>query len=195
MISAPVTTTLEEHAFIEDYVKGDRIPWYWRGGMVGGPLDRNTPWLVKEYVRLLGHMPVNAPYFEHTLMHRTNDPTSEGTINSPTYGLFHKLFVRWCEENSVNCELVYRASINLVEHHEGMCSTPHTDHDFEHWNWLMYLNTVDSAETVLFDEDFNITHEQPAQEYTAFTFNGCIHAHRLPAPGTRRLAVVFTYKR
>jgi len=193
MKSSAVTVTREERIFIEDYVKGDRIPWYWRGGMVGGPMDKDTPWLNKEYQRVLGHLPVNAPYFEHTLMHRTNDPLRDGAVNSPTYGLFHKLFLRWCEENSVNVQHIYRASLNLVEHHPGKCSTPHTDHDYPHWNWLMYLNSCDNAETVLFDEEFNITHEQPAVEYTAFTFPGCIHAHRLPAPLTRRLVAVFTY--
>lgn len=193
MKSAPVTVTQEEQEFIEDYVLGDRIPWYWRGGMVGGPMDRDTPWLVKEYQRLLGHIPVNAPYFEHTLMHRTNDPLRDGDINSPTYGLFHKLFIRWSEENGITVNRIYRASINLVEHHDGECSTPHTDHDYEHWNWLMYLTTVADSETVLFDDNFNITHLQPAEAYTAFTFPGCIHAHRLPPPLTRRLAVVFTY--
>jgi hypothetical protein len=193
MKSAPVTVTQEEQEFIEDYVLGDRIPWYWRGGMVGGPMDRDTPWLVKEYQRLLGHIPVNAPYFEHTLMHRTNDPSTDGVVNSPTYGLFHKLFIRWCKENGITVNRIYRASINLVEHHEGECSTPHTDHDYDHWNWLMYLNTVADSETVLFDADFNITHEQPAEAYTAFAFPGCIHAHRLPPPLARRLVVVFTY--
>lgn len=193
MIIAPIVLTPEEREYINGHIKSDQIPWYWRGGMVGGPLDSKSPWLVKEYIRLLGREPTNAPYFEHTLMHRSIDPNKDGTVNSPNYELFYTLFDRWMQAQGITYTRIYRASMNLVEHHAGDCTTPHTDHDFPHCNWLMYLNTLPNADTVLFDKDFNVTASSPAVEFNCCTFPGDIHAHRLPPPLQRRMVVVFTY--
>jgi len=192
MKSAPVTVTEQELEFIQNQVMSSSWPWYWRSAMVVGPQERTSE-IRQKYIDCIGLVPTNAPYFEHTLMERSLNALEDGRVNSSAYELFYTLFRRWCEENHIQITRIYRASINLVEHHEGQLTNPHTDHDFEHSNWLMYLNTVADAETVLFDQDFNIVHEQPALEYTAFAFPGCIHAHRLPSPLARRVVVVFTY--
>ena len=182
-ISAPAIITPEEHEFIQSCVLADSFPWFYQGFQTYG---ENIP------IKLLPRV-YNASFFSHILLLASTSIQEEGTVNSTHFDFFNTIFQRWLEQQGINCHYIYRAAVNLVEHVDKEMTVPHTDHSYTHKNWIMYLNTVDSAETVLFDADYNITASIPCKQYDAVTFGGDLHAHRFPPLHQRRLAVVFTY--
>ena len=58
----------------------------------------------------------------------------------------------------------------------------------------MYLNTVEDAPTLLFDEDYNIVDSIPAEKYQAVAFPNTIHAHKFAPADKLRYVVVFTFE-
>ena len=182
-ITSPAIVTLEEHEFIQSCVLADGFPWFYQGLQTYG---ENIP------VKLLPKVH-NASFFCHILLSASPSAEQEGTVNSTHFDFFNNIFQRWLEQHKIDCHFIYRAAVNLVEHVDKEMTVPHTDHLYPHKSWIMYLNTVDSAETVLFDADYNITANIPCKQYEAVTFGGELHSHRYPPKYQRRLAVVFTY--
>ena len=182
-ITSPAIVTPEEHEFIQTCVLADSFPWFYQGFQTYG---ENIP------IKLLPRV-YNASFFSHVLLLSSPSIDQEGAVNSTHFDFFNEIFQRWLEQQNIDCHRIYRAAVNLVEYVDKEMTVPHTDHLYAHKNWIMYLNTVDSAETVLFDADYNITASIPCKQYDAVTFGGDLHAHRFPPKYQRRLAVVFTY--
>jgi hypothetical protein len=133
--------------------------------------------------------------FFHSLMNRQFDPESNGIINSTRFDSFVKMFLRLCREENIGVSKIYRACINNTFYHPDKHGNIHTDHHYEHCNFLLYLNDFDRGDTYLFDEDNNIKHTIKSEKYKMAIFDGDLHAQGFCAPGQMRTVMVFTFKR
>jgi hypothetical protein len=183
MVYNEVELTENEIDFISKVVLGPSMAWYKQDFQT----DFEPNNAIKDSVG-------NNGFFGHALMLRnTSDPTVPGNINSEYYHMFENIFYRWIKQN--NLELpnkIYRAGLNLTLHNDKDFSVPHYDHEWPHWNWIMYLNDNDAA-TLLFDTDYNITQQFPAKKFHACAFENTLHAHQFPKINEFRYVVVFTF--
>jgi hypothetical protein len=171
----PMNLTTEHYQLIQ-HALGDNFPWY-RQVSQG---TESTPSINTQ----------NPPFFSHMLMSRSSDPDQDGQINSEYFQGFKSIFDA-CVPAYTH---IYRASLNCV--HAAVTpghSRPHYDHDFDHNNWIFYLNDS-TAHTLLFDQELNIVERIPARALTAVSFDRKLHAHEFPEDNSHRLVIVFTYK-
>ena len=184
-VVAPVLLTPQEHEFIESGVFGPYFPWFVTHQQILVFKDIDT--------RIVDRIS-NPPFFGHQLMERSLVPGQPGKVNSRHYPVFEDIFLRWCKDNSYPVGVILRAAINVSVHSGAEFSLPHRDHEFPCNNWLMYLNTVEEAPTLLFDEDYNIVDRVPAEKYQAVAFPNTIHAHKFAPADKLRYVVVFTFE-
>jgi hypothetical protein len=179
---APVNMEPKDTAHIEGYIKGPVMPWIFN--------STQTPLIEHEY-EVEGS---SASFFwAHCLSYFGGEGL--GTrVTSSEFHFFHRKFQEWHEENNIKYDKIFRSCINLNVHHTAEYSVPHLDHPWEHRNWIWYLETVENAQTLLFDDKVNIIKEIDCVKNTAISFDGSIrHAHRYPPIGRARRVVVFTY--
>lgn len=187
-IYAPVMLSQQEKDYIEQFVMGPQFPWYWQDYQT---LD-NLPDLGE------GLKSYNSAYLSHILLARAEDPSLshlERPANhfSRSYEFFIEIFHRFMSMNQLKYSKIYRANLNLTWHNPGAHSKPHKDHVFPHNNFIMYLNTCEDAETVVWTDDFSGMIEIPCQQYMAVTFKEMYHAPKFPPPGSKRVVFVVTY--
>ena len=96
-------------------------------------------------------------------------------------------------ENSLKYKKIFRANLNLNWYNGDEHTEPHRDHIWPHHNFIMYLNTCEQGQTIIWPDDFSTSYMIPCEQYTAVTFRERWHAHRFPKPGTRRVVFVVTY--
>lgn len=181
MLTASVNLQQSELDFIEINLLGDNFPWFRSKIQTSGDIDDTMPPNL-----------ANAPFFFHMLMDRSEDEAA-GKISSGYYPIFKTIFDRWMKEQKLNYSIIFRACINCVHGVNADYSVPHTDHYWDHNNWIMYL-TDSPASTVLFDEKYNVTNKIPAKKYTAVSFTRQLHAHEYPKTLDQRIVLVFTYR-
>lgn len=182
-LKTPVELTEHERSEIENYVMSSWFPWYRAPEQTLVPIDPRV-----------ANQVVNAPYFCHTLMRRSEVENHPGEIVSPSYKFFEIIFLRWCITNNIKVNTIYRACLNLVTYAPGEFSVPHVDHTFPHNNWIMYLNDVDRVCTLLFDNNMVPVEEIETKAYTSVAFSQQQHAHQYPKGTDHRFVLVFTWK-
>jgi len=130
----------------------------------------------------------------HVFMQRDDQQRPvEGQINSQLYEHAYKIFARFCVENGIAVNTVFRACANATSSAPFKHSQIHVDHDnFEHNNFLLYLNDV-GGNTYLFDDNNNITHEITPAKNKAVVFKGCPHAQGFCSQEEYRFVIVFTF--
>jgi hypothetical protein len=117
----------------------------------------------------------------------------EGRINSELYLHVHKIFTRFCSENNIKVNTIFRACANATSSAPFKHSQIHVDHaDFEHNNFLLYLNDV-GGNTYLFDDNDNITYEITPAKNKVVVFKGCPHAQGFCSQEKYRFVVVVTF--
>lgn len=191
-LSAPVKIYPTEHQFIESFLLGPNFPWFWQSSQTFNNFDNFPDWL-KPIIDQK-----NCPYLSHILLARTEDPKighqdRASSEFSPYYEFFVEIFHRWMNEHNLKYKTIYRVNLNLNWYNGEHHSEPHKDHVFPHSNFIMYLNTCDAGETIIWPDDFSASYMIPCQQYHAVTFKEQYHAHRYPAPGQRRVVLVITY--
>lgn len=129
------------------------------------------------------HMLVKTPPEEH----------EDGRINSPNWQFFQGIFDQWMYEQNLPYKRIYRASLNTVFPSHADYGLPHVDHHWPHNNWIMYLNTVPDAPTVLMDNNYRIHTEIACERYTAATFSQQLHTHRYSQGQHARIIVIITW--
>jgi hypothetical protein len=184
-IIAPVNLTPSQKSIIYRDIFGKEFSWY---------RQRESTLNIDINPRLQGTA-INTPFFAHTLMKRhENSGVGGGFISSSLYKMFHEIFDTWMKEQDIPYTYVFRACINLTYNQDADYSVPHVDHEWPHSNWIMYLNTVDDAGTVLFNDDYSVDCEIPCKMFTAASFPEQLHAQKFPKGTDQRLVVVFTYR-
>jgi hypothetical protein len=126
------------------------------------------------------------PMFCHELKKRN------GEINSSAYGICERIFLNFCQQNDIDVDRIFRAAINLNIHHEGVHTFIHTDHEFEHKNFIMYLSQA-SGDTYIFDDDENVIASIKPELYKAVVFDGLKHAAGFCKVEEYRYVLVFTF--
>jgi hypothetical protein len=153
-------------------------------------LGSDFPWFFQKTLKVNSRF----KFFGHTLMNR--DPEFKpvtGVINSPHYLLVKLMFARFCEENGIKINHILRASFNTTLYDPAENSTIHIDHNFEHHNFLLYLNEFDNGSTLIYDKDNNIVQTIIPKKYDAVVFSGLPHANQHCAVGQRRVVLVITF--
>ena len=184
-IVAPVLLTPQEHEFIETGVFGVYFPWF---------VNHQEIVVLSDIDSRISNKISNPPFFGHQLMERSITPSKPGSITSRHYTVFEDIFLRWCKDNNYPVSVILRAAINVSVYSHAEFSLPHRDHEFPCNNWIMYLNTVEDAPTLLFDEDYNIVDSIKAEKYQAVAFPNTIHAHKFAPADKLRYVVVFTFE-
>jgi hypothetical protein len=175
-----VDLSLAQQDHINSHVLGDSFPWY------------RQPW---QTTGKLNHLPNvgNPAFFSHTLMNPSPDAQSNGQINSDYYDFFWAIFNKWMRHHGHEYQWIFRAAINCVGSNQHRSSVPHVDHDYPHWNWIMYLTDTPGAPTYLFDSEFNVVDTIECLKFHAATFKGQPHAQGFHQGDLQRMAVVFTW--
>ena len=116
-----------------------------------------------------------------------------GVVNSEHYGIAHTIFTRFCSENNIKFNNVLRAAINTTVYDPAETNTIHVDHNFPHYNFLLYLNEFDNGSTILYNENEIITKKIIPNKFDVVVFPGQKHAHGHCEVGQRRVVMVVTF--
>lgn len=193
---SPVTVNPREKEFIENFIKGPSFPWFWMGYQTINDEDSvkaGIPEKLRQHINFY-----NGPFLSHTLLQRNEDENvthlnCRPEAISPYFEFFVEIFNRFMTENKLKYRKIFRANLNLTWYNGELHTTPHLDHSWEHCNFIMYLDTCDSGQTIIWPNDFSTSYMVPCVAYTAVTFKAHWHAHRYPKLGSKRLAFVVTY--
>jgi hypothetical protein len=196
IVSGPVTVYPQEKEFIEQVVLGAKFPWFWKSSQSFDSEFFHNQYIPKWFDSILPHY--NSQFFSHTLLRNAENSNDGHQHRGPEdfsvyYEFFIELFHRFIVENNIKYTKIFRANLNFNWHNDITHTEPHLDHSWEHKNFIMYLNTCEDGQTLIWPEDFSATYFVPAIQYTAVTFKQQWHAHRYPAPGSRRVVFVVTY--
>tara|TARA_Y100000592_G_C5412240_1_gene288695 strand:- start:413 stop:1018 length:606 start_codon:yes stop_codon:yes gene_type:complete len=142
----------------EGYISQKRLEW------INDNVTRNQnfPWY---------HYPIsvigfskNWPSFTHTLIGRYDyDNLSEGEPNSEYEPFFTDLIKEICVENDIRLKRILRGGLNYTSYFKAKHSHTHYDHNWEHYNIIIYLNNFSKGSTYLFKE----TYEDEVSPYEA----------------------------
>lgn len=155
-------------------------------------MSNNFSWFYNEYTTSY-----KFPAFVHTLLKRPEN-TVEQKINSNYYYLFLDILNSFCEINNLQYTKIYRAAINLSYNSNNLekYQDPHTDHNFSHKVFLMYLNNFSDGHTYLFEKENNKFVEKMtilAKKNKIVCFDGNIyHTAGFCKTGERRVVCVIT---
>jgi len=154
-------------------------------------IDFNFPWFFQREKNL----DESAFYFlVHTLMHRNPDKLPiTGSINSPFYDTCIDIFKNFCAEHNVEVNTIFRAAFNSTLHSPYRRTRIHTDHDFEHKNFILYVNEFTQGQTCIFDKDHNLVKQVEPELHKAVIFSGEPHAHNFCSLNERRIILVITF--
>jgi hypothetical protein len=161
-----------------EFVESINLPWFFHKGLLS-PFEESKD-----------------SFYCHTLRLRHGDESvpMEGEKNSAIMQAMEDIFFKIAKNNKVEIDTVLRSAVNATHHSKQSMTGVHTDHEFEHNNFLLYLNDVTAGETILFSED-KLTELKTITptKYKAVFFSSTPHAHKFPAYGERRLVFVVTF--
>jgi hypothetical protein len=178
MISIDITEnsaklTTEQIDFMENQVLTNSMPWYINNSSVPGD---------------------GIFYFSHVLKHRKED-NQNSTNNSPATDFFLDLIKKVLEPHNLKSVEILRASLNMTFFNKQPYGTIHTDHNYEHSNFIMYFDTLENSGTVIFEEDKEtIKYISESIKYNYIIFPGLYHAQLFPPPGQKRTVLVATFR-
>lgn len=175
----------EDLEFIDNSVLSNLFPWYWG--------DRQT---TKGF-----------PLLGHTLLSRDGDEP-----NSEVFDFFVGLLKKFCGVHGISIERILRGSLNLTYNFNEAHGDPHVDYSFDVHQCIMYLNTCDSGETILFKEEYGkdgyvediyevsgdkkFTHKlkvSPVKGKVLYFYGKNYHTHAWCSQGQRRVICVFCF--
>ena len=193
IITAPVLLYPREKEFIENSILGPMFPWYYIGQQTMNKSLDYLPEEIRPHIKQ-----VNSPFLSHSLLMRTEDE-NVSHANRPTnqyseyYEFFIEIFHRFMTSQGLSYKKIFRANLNLNWYNGNNHTEPHRDHQWPHYNFIMYLNTCDQGQTIVWPDDFSASYMFPCEQYTAVTFREMWHAHRFPPIGAKRVVFVVTY--
>lgn len=136
--------TQEELNFIDSEILTHRVPWHYEKSSTSDKF----------------------PFFGHIIIPRIENPSDEIEINSPLYNFFTKIQKRFCLENNIPFNKLYRQCLNLTFPNEEEYGDPHVDHNFKHKNMIIYLNdNFENGETILFDKKHSLLSKEDCNNY------------------------------
>ena len=159
--------------FINDNVLSNSMPWYFSSDSVYGD---------------------NLHYFSHVLIHR-KEQDKNLEKNSPITDFFINIFKKIAVENKFQINEIFRASLNTTFYNNIRHGTVHLDHEFDHYNFIMYLDTIPDAGTAIFENDKStIKYVSNCVKFNYVIFPGFFHAQLFPPPNCKRVVLVVTFR-
>ena len=159
---------------------GENFPWYWTNFTVmnAGQSEWN-----------------NDGFYSHVLIARPRFGDIQGTLFPTPQSQWTEKIYPMVEEvvaanPDLNINCIYRMNANLVHGGNELMTPPHLDHQFPHWNMLIYLTDV-GGPTILTDESFNEIDSHHPKEDDIVIFQGW-HG-MIPPKAGRRIALVVTF--
>jgi len=133
------------------------------------------------------------PVFTHYL--RLTQPDDKmGIPNSEYMEKFERIFTNYCYKNKIKWDRILRSAINFTTHEPDDTQTYiHTDHNFPHSAWLMYLNDFDGGPTYFYDDDGKIIYKSHPKKYNVVISEGERHSQGYCLPQQMRAVFVVTY--
>jgi len=104
-----------------------------------------------------------------------------------------KYLICFVKKNKIKPKTILRANLNNTGYYPDKHSFVHRDHEFEHKNFIFYLNDFTNGSTFLFDKDHKIKKEIKAAKYKGVVFGGDLHAQGFCDVYERRLILVVTF--
>lgn len=158
---------------IDNIILGNDIPWFFSNDSVYGD---------------------GLSYFSHVLIHR-KEQNQNFESNSPLTDFFLEIFNQQIIKHDIEVNEILRASLNSTFYEEQDYGSIHLDHDFDHNNFIMYLDTIDNAGTGIFDNvESTPIYISECIKFNYIIFPGLPHAQQFPPPGKRRVVFVVTFK-
>lgn len=158
---------------INNIILGNNIPWYFSQDSVYGD---------------------NLSYFSHVLIHRKEENRNTEK-NSPLTDFFVDILNTELLRNNICVSEILRASLNATFNSNRTYGSIHLDHDFEHNNFIMYLDTIEDAGTAFFRENSdNPFYISKCVKFNYIIFPGLLHAQLYPPPEKRRVVFVATFR-
>tara|TARA_B100001996_G_scaffold49720_1_gene35624 strand:+ start:411 stop:986 length:576 start_codon:yes stop_codon:yes gene_type:complete len=171
----------EGYQKLKDIILSDKLPWYYRESST--KTDGKVP---DSY----GH--TDQPFFSHGLLTRPESTRFSKAVSSET-----DLAINVVDEIISNNDVPFlnkwfylRMAVNLTYPCVGcQLSMPHQDHDFPHYNFLLYLTTNNKGKTFIDNESVD------PEEDKCILFTG-EHYLELPEklPRIVLVATMFSYK-
>jgi hypothetical protein len=162
-------TLLDDQQGFIDFVCGSEFPWFYQEGTSAG-----------------------YQVYAHGLMKRDPEhkPTT-GIVNSTSYPWAKFIFDKFCQDNNIKVNTIFRAALNSTCSSDGT-SDIHKDHEFDHKVFLLYLTDA-SGTTNIYDDDKNLLKQIKPEKYKAVVFDGINHNNNPCAIGERRVVMLFTF--
>lgn len=126
-------------------------------------------------------------YFTHCLIDRNTHKSL--SVHTP---FFIEILNFFCNKNNIKINKIFRASINLTTFIDDCVFKPeiHVDHDFDHKQFIMYLNDSD-GDTLIFDkEGKNLIKSISPEKYKAICFDSYPHCGLSPSKKFRLIVVI-----
>ena len=164
----------EKQLIFLQYVLSSEFPWFY---CKEKNYDQSTFW-----------------FLIHSLMHRNESyiPIT-GNVNSPHYGICIEIFKSFCAQHNIKANTIFRAALNSTLHSSFGRTRIHTDHDFEHKNFILYINEFNDGQTCIFDNNDNLIKQVEPELHKAMVFSGEPHAHNLCSANQRRVVLLITF--
>jgi hypothetical protein len=129
--------TIKEDNFFTDktdlinFVLGNCMPWYF------DPSSTSNKF----------------PFFNHVVMARTENE-KVGRINSDLYSVMHELLIKFCRDNNLEVNNIFRMSFNTMWNYGDLKNTdPHVDVKFDHKVLVMYF-TDNNGDTLIYNKKY-----------------------------------------
>jgi hypothetical protein len=137
----------------------------------------------------------HSPTLVHTTVARieNNSHLSNRSCSNKVNNLLFPILDRFTKKHNLPLNRVLRGSINCTVPSEEIISHIHRDHTFEHYVFLMYLNTTfNGGNTFIYDDDKNLIATIKPEMHKIICFKGNNHSFEYPAKGMR-FVVVYTF--
>lgn len=170
----------ENYFLLKETVLSNNLPWFYCDKSI---LD------AKELDDLKYE---NAEFFHHCVLERPNSTCLYPSVISETAGFVNNVLSEIFTYNKIDVSCIFRINFNCMYYTSNKRTIPHLDHNFPHKNLLVYLNSFDNGETVIFGEDEKEYLHKPKED-DIIAFGGNIHCCQHPSPGQRRIVLVTTY--
>ena len=176
-LKTPNTSTYHE---VKELLIGQDFPWFW------------TDFTVENIEESRWN---NDGYYGHVLLARPRSNVMSGPLfSAPQSQWLEKIYPIIEDVVSANPDLnintLHRINANLVHGGNELMTPPHVDHQFPHWNMLIYLTDV-GGPTILTDESFKEIDSFHPKEDDIVVFRG-FHG-MIPPPQGRRIVLVVTF--
>jgi hypothetical protein len=168
----------KENKFIEQYItQNDYFPYYLQQKTT---LNKNNKWNTDKLMC-------------HTIIKRIEHRTEKDyEFNSPLGKYFLNLTKEFCKKHNILFNKILRCSINLsIKNVRKKCNT-HVDHDFPHYQIIMFLNKVKdlNSSLILLDKNEKKIIKKIKPDYLkTVCFEDVPHYHYYPNKDVRIVAI------